>query len=119
MAALHGAEQDGTGQSGLADACVADEDEVCGAPDEVEFVELFDLSLADAGLLFPREGLQRPALWQVGAVDAVLEKALLLALVLPAQDARDKFGVARLPLFGAFELVADNFPKSSEFEVLE
>ncbi len=82
VAVLQRLEQQAGGESGLADAGRADEDDVLGLGDEVELGEGADLPLGDAGLALEGEGLERPLLGQAGVLDAPGERALLAVLPL-------------------------------------
>jgi len=114
VAGLEGAQQDGAGEAGLADAGGSDEDDVLGAAEKAELAELQEHGLADAGLAVPREGVEGPALGQTGASDAVLGEALLLVLVLLAQQAGEEVGVAGALGLGVGELSPEDRPQSRE-----
>src|SRR5215470_294205 len=119
VAVLKGLEQDGRGEPRLAHPRGTDKDDVLPLGDEVELAELLDRGLVDGGLRRPGEGLERPALGQLRAIDPVLEAPLLLELVLLAQQARVEFGVARLGLLGACELALDDLTHRPHLQVLE
>src|SRR5271165_7467243 len=64
------------GYSGLAGAGRPDEQDVVVAAQEVEAGEGVDLRLADAGLAFEREGVERPPPWQMRLIEPIGEAAL-------------------------------------------
>src|SRR5262249_40430621 len=109
VAILESFEQEGGGQSGLADPGGADKHEILLLGDEVEVCALADGGGVNAGLHVEGEGLQGPALGQAGPVDAVGEAALAHESLLLSQDARIKLGVAGFGLLGADKLALDGF----------
>lgn len=72
--------------------------------------------LADAGLELPRVGIQRPALGQARAIDAVLRESLLLALILLAQYTGEEVGVARTLGLRVGELPPEDRPDPRQLE---
>ena len=104
VAVLQGLEQQPTGQAGFPDTGRANEDNVLGTRDEVEFGEGTDLSLVDAGLFLEGKGLQRPRFGHRRLPDAPGERALLPALPLGAQEPRQELGDGELLGLGLLEL---------------
>src|SRR5262249_39695410 len=78
-------EQEPRGEPGLADARRSDEDDVLGLGDEVELGEAADLLRVDARLALEGEGLERPFLGELRALDAPGERGLLLPVPLRAK----------------------------------
>jgi hypothetical protein len=66
--------------------------------------------LGDAGLPGEGEGLERPPLGHLRALDAGLDAVLALVIELLAQQAREEVAVARVALLGAGELARDDRP---------
>ena len=82
----------------------ADEDDVLGLGDEVQFGEGADLALVDAGLALEGEGLEGPLLGQPARFDPPGERALLAVLPLGAQQPREEFLEGQLLLVGLGQL---------------
>src|SRR6202789_656684 len=98
MAILQRLQQEARGETRLADSRRADEDDVLGLGHEVEIGEAADLSLRDAGLALPGEGLDRPRLRHRGLLDPVRQHALLLVVPLGAEQTRDQLLVRQAVL---------------------
>jgi len=88
VAVFEGLEQDSCGGSGFSDRGGANKDNVLGLGDEVEFGEGADLLAVDRGLAGERKRFQRPALGEIGALDAPLQGGFLTGVPLRAQQAQ-------------------------------
>ncbi len=115
---LQSLQQEAAGQSGLADAGGADEDQILVLGHEVEFGEASDLLALHAGLAAVGKGFQRPALGQIGAADAPLQRALLAVMPLGAQQRGDELRVRDLLLVGGASSSRDR-AHAAELEILQ
>src|SRR5256886_8794125 len=116
---LEGFEQNPRGQSGLADAGWANEDEVLLIGDELQFSESADLFAIDSGLASERERVQRPAFRQLGVADAPFQSVFLSRMPLSAHETRDELGVGRVLFFGGAQLFVIDIQNAPELEILQ
>ena len=78
----------------------ADEDEVFGLGQELQFGQGVDLFAADCGLAGEGEAGQRPALGQAGLADAPGQRGFLPVVPLGSQQPGNKLGVGDVLLLG-------------------
>lgn len=112
-------QQDPGGQARLPDAGRPDEHDVVGVPDEVEVGQLLDDRALHSRLPVPGERLQRPALGDLGAVDAGLQEADLPGVVLLAQQPADQLGVGDAVRGGGDEPLVEDLADPAELEAVE
>ena len=119
VAILEGLEQDPRGEAGLAHPGPADEHDVLGLGDELQFGEGADLALVDRGLLFVGKGLQAPGLRQAGRADPIGQGRLLAVVPLGPEQPGEEFLVGGLGLGRFRQFLVQDVGYPAEVQVLE
>jgi hypothetical protein len=119
VAALKSTQEQASRDAGLADAGRAYQDEIFGAPDEVQGAELPDDPGFNAWLAVERESGQRPFLGHAGVLDPALDTALDLVLVLRAKQDDEQFVIIRFRPYRLLYLVGQDLAELVQLEVAQ